>query len=78
MDEWDKKKNGAEPDGANTSGPDTGWTDGTTDIHIENGTNQTPPYAQYNPHQGPYGAGGYYQQGGSSQNQQGQQPALPV
>lgn len=74
MDEWDKKNNSAEPDGANTSGPDTGWTDGTTDIHIENGTDQTPPYTQYNPHQGPYGAGGYYQQSGSSQNQQGQQP----
>ena len=66
MDEWDNKNNG--------TGPDAEQTDSANDTHIENNADQMPPYTQQAPYQSSFGAGGYYQQGGPSQNQQGQQP----
>lgn len=57
MDEWDKTNNGANQGGADGSGPDSGRPDQTDDIHIENDTQQPPPYTQFNA----YGAGGYQQ-----------------
>ena len=66
MDEWDNKNNG--------TGPDAEQTDSANDTHIENNADQMPHYTQQAPYQSSFGAGGYYQQGGPSQNQQGQQP----
>ena len=59
MDEWDNKNNG--------TGPDAEQTDSANDTHIENNADQMPPYTQQAPYQSSFGAGGYYQQGGPSE-----------